>query len=68
MLNQPHLHTEAAAAAGSAVAAGGSKCACEQQTMGAIPWILAAAIVLLGLNWLSRRRRQKARPDAESAT
>jgi hypothetical protein len=68
MLNQTHFHSEAPSASGSALPSGGARCACEQQTLGAVPWILAAAVVLLGLNWLNRKRRQKPRPDAESAT
>lgn len=36
---------------------GRTPCACEQQSMNAVPWILAAAAVLLGLNWLSGRRK-----------
>ncbi len=38
-----------------------ARCACEQQSMSAVPWILAAAAILLGLNMLSGRRKAAAR-------
>ena len=40
---------------------GRTRCACEQQSMNAVPWILAAAFVLLGLNWLAGRRKKARR-------
>ena len=40
---------------------GRTRCACEQQSMNAVPWILAAAVVLLGLNWLAGRRKTAGR-------
>jgi thioredoxin 1 len=36
---------------------GRTRCACEQQSMNAVPWILTAAVVLLGFNWLAGRRK-----------
>jgi hypothetical protein len=45
---------------------GRTRCACEQQSMSAVPWILAAAIVLLGLNWLAGRRKAAGRNQRSS--
>ncbi|MBI5533288.1 MAG: hypothetical protein HY898_11265 [Deltaproteobacteria bacterium] len=40
---------------------GAEKCACEQQSLSAVPWVLAASLVLLGLHWLAGRRRARGR-------
>lgn len=36
---------------------GQAPCACKQQSLGAVPWLIAAAVVLFALNRLSNRRK-----------
>lgn len=45
---------------------GRAPCACDQQSLGAVPWIVGAAVVLLGLNWLASRKKARARQLAGS--
>ncbi len=37
------------------------RCACDEQSMNLIPWLLAAAVVALGVGWLRRWRKRGVR-------
>jgi len=59
---------QSAAASASALAHdhGPARCACEEQSLNAVPWVLGASVLLLGLNWLAGRRRRMARRNIDA--